>query len=234
MIAELRAAPPPQVPLVERVAPTNADAILDGYLKRGYVLIGQSFFNSGRAESEGAAIQQGQAVGADLVVIFDPRYTGSVTSAVPITVPTTTTSYSTGTATAYGSKGTVTAYGSGTTTTYGTSTTLIPMTVHRTDYGAGYFIKQKFILGAFFRDLDDSERRAHQTNKGVVVRLVADGTPAFIADLLPGDRITAIDSQIVLNSEALFSLLEARRGKKVVLSIDRAARTLEIPVQLNP
>lgn len=233
-IAKSRVAPAPTVPMVERIAPASGDSILDAYSKRGYTLIGHSFFNSGRAESEEAAIQQGQAVGADLVVIINPQYTGSVTSVVPITVPTTTTSYSTGTATAYGTKGTVTAFGSGTTTTYGTNTTFIPKTIHRVDYGAGYFIKQKFILGAYFRDLDDSERRAFQTNKGLIVRLVVNDSPAFSADLLPGDMITAIDSQAIENANALGLLLDANRGRKVVLTVTRSGRTLELPVQLNP
>ena len=119
--------------------------VLDAYAKRGYVQIGNAMFNSGRDEPETAAVHQGQKVGADLVLILNPKYTGSVTSSVPITTPTTNLSYTSGTATAYGSGGTVTAYGNSTTTTYGTTTNYVPITVNRSDYGAVFFVKQRFL-----------------------------------------------------------------------------------------
>lgn len=175
-IAARRVAPAPATPIVERAQGGDSRTILDAYTKRGYSMIGNSLFNSGRSEPESSAVRQAQDVGADLVLILDPRYTGSVTSSVPITTPTTSTTYSTGTATAYGSRGAVTAYGSGTTTTYGTSTNYVPMTVHRSDYGAIYFVKQRFTLGIVGRDLDDAERQELQTNKGAVARLVCPGS----------------------------------------------------------
>lgn len=117
-MAALRAAPPPAQPLVERASPGSSDEMLDAYTKRGYVMIGSSNFNSGRDVSEDGAVLQGKSVGADLVLILNPKYTGSVTSSIPITTPTTSTTYSNSTATAYGSGGSVTAYGSGVSTTY--------------------------------------------------------------------------------------------------------------------
>jgi hypothetical protein len=232
-VAVLRVAPPTGQPIVERSRPDSADRVLDAYSKRGYIMIGNSMFNSGRPESEESAVQQGVAVGADLVLILNPTYTGSVTSSLPITTPTTTTSYTNATAKAYGRGGPVTAYGSGTTTTYGTQTTYIPMTVNRSDYGAVYFVKQRFGLGAFFRDLDDSERQRMQTNRGAVARLVADNTPAFTADILVGDVFVAIDEQPILNAESLSRLLVERRGKTVKLSTVRNGAQLQKTVTLN-
>ena len=121
-VSELRIGAPPTVPAVERMRPTDSQVVLDAYIKRGYMMIGRSLFNTGQPESDDSAIQQAKEVGADLVVIFNPQYTGSVTSTVPITTPTTTTSYTSGSATAYGSGGPVTAYGNSTTTTYGSTT----------------------------------------------------------------------------------------------------------------
>jgi membrane-associated protease RseP (regulator of RpoE activity) len=233
-VAVIRVAPPTGTPMVERSRPDSAERVMDAYAKRGYIVIGNSMFNSGRAESESSAVQQGVAVGADLVLILNPTYTGSVTSSVPITTPTTTTSYTNATATAYGRGGPVTAYGSGTTTTYGTQTNYIPITVNRSDYGAVYFIKQKFGLGAFFRDLEDSERQRMQTNRGAVARLIVDDTPAFNADILVGDVFIAIDEQPVLNSESLSRMLAERRGKAITLSIVRNGASLKKTVTLNP
>ncbi|MHA6884643.1 PDZ domain-containing protein [Ralstonia pseudosolanacearum] len=233
-IAALREAPPTGQPIVERAVPPGPDttALLDAYAKRGYVLIGSSSFNSGRAESEDAAIQQGQQVGADLVLILNPRYTGSTTTAVPLTTPTTTTSYSTGMATAYGASGVVNAYGRGTTTTYGTTTTMMPLTIHRSDYGAGYFIKRKWSFGALWRDLSDAERQELQSNKGVYVRLVVDNSPAYLADILPGDIILAIDESPVLNQQSVSNELRARAGQTVIVSLYRRGNRLEKSVQL--
>lgn len=232
-IASIRAAPPPATPLLERSAPGNPEAILASYAKRGYVMIGHSMFNSGRKESEASALKQGVTVGADLVLVLNPQYTGSVTSSIPLTTPTTTTSYTTGSATAYGPGGTVNAYGNATTTTYGSKTTYIPMTVHRSDYGAVYFVKQRFSLGAFVRDLNDTERQELQTNQGVVVLTIVDDTPAFTADILPGDIITAIDGVRVPNQEAFGKITDEHRGKRVTVSIVRNGQPLEKTVQLN-
>lgn len=86
-ISELRVSPAPSQPQVERARPGNADQVLDAYAKRGYIMIGNSMFNSGRPESEDSAVLQGHSVGADLVLILNTNYTGSITSAIPITTP---------------------------------------------------------------------------------------------------------------------------------------------------
>ena len=233
-IASMRAAPPPVTPLVERAAPINGQALIDAYAKRGYRLIGSASFNSGRSESENSAIEQGKTVGADLVVILNPQYTGSESSIIPISTPTSTTTYSTGSATAYGKSGTVTAYSSGTSTTYGTTTSFIPITVHKSDYSAGYFVKQKFLLGADFRDLNDAERNELQTNRGVAVRLVVDGSPAFNGDILSGDIVVSLDGIAISNINNLSTLISERRGNRILLGLFRNGRSINLPIQLNP
>jgi hypothetical protein len=117
IVAAKRVAPPPEIPILERLAPTNPETILAAYNKRGYASIGCSIFNSGRNESEASALKQGKAVGADLVLVLNPQYSGSITTNLPITTPTSTTSYTTGSATTYGPGGAVTAYGNAATTT---------------------------------------------------------------------------------------------------------------------
>lgn len=234
IIAAKRAAPPPTIPIVERAQPGDAQTILDAYAKRGYSMIGNSMFNSGRSETEDSAVHQAQAVGADLVLILNPKYTGTITSNIPITTPTTTTSYSTGRATAYGAGAPVTAYGSGTTTTYGTTTNYVPMAINRSDYGAIFFVKQKVGLGLFTRDLNDSERQQLQTNKGAVVRVVVDETPAFNADLLVGDIIVAVDGLNISGAKMFNELLRDRSGKTVTIDLIRREQRIEKTVQLNP
>ena len=178
-------APPPAIPLLEH--PSIPDR--GPYLRRGYVPIGYSSFYSIHNESEQGAIAQGQKVGADLVVIVNPSYSGSVTTHVPVTSPTTSTSHTSGTATAIGSGGTATAFGNSTTTTYGSQTSYVPMTVNRYDYGAAYFVKWRYILGAVWRDLTNEERTSLQSNSGIYITLVVDDTPAFRNDVLVEDII---------------------------------------------
>lgn len=233
-IAARRHSPPPTTPIIERSQPSDGQTIVDAYARRSYVMIGHAMFNSGMPESEDSAVRQAQEVGADLVLILNPKYTGTITSSIPITTPTTTTSYSTGSATAYGPSGTATAYGSGTTTTYGSSTNYVPITVHRADYGAVFFVKQRFGLGLFTRDLNDAERQEFQSNKGTVVRLVVDGTPAFDADILVGDLITAVDGVVVSSSKTFSELLRERAGKRISILIARRGQSIEKSVQLNP
>ena len=226
-ISAARASAAPPMPTLERSSFGDKDQIVAGYAKRGYVVIGESRFNTGESISEMGALKQGRAVGADLVLVFIPQYTGSTTSSVPFTTPTTNTSYTTGNATAYGPGGPVTAYGSATTTTYGSNTTYIPITVNRSDYGAVYFVKGRFRIGAFVRNLNDLERQLLQTNQGVVITTIVDDSPAFKADVLPGDMIVSINGERVSNEEGFARMSSARRGQTIKLSLIRQGRAIE-------
>ena len=232
-IASKRAAPPPETPFLEIAEFEKAKEIIDIYARRGFVIIGQSSFNSGRNESEADALKQGRTVGADLVLVLNPRYTGSVTTSVPITTPTTTTSYTSSSATAYGSGGTVNAYGHATTITNGSETNYIPVTVNRSDYLAVYLIKQRFLLGLFFRDLNDRERQELQTNQGVVVQQVIDDSPAFKSDILTGDIISVLDGVLVANQAGLERIIDERKGKVVTIGLIRRGKRIDKTVNLN-
>lgn len=231
-IAKVRSAPPPKTPALNHGGgdPRN---MVDAYARQGYVLIGYSSFNGGRTADDDDAVAQGEKVGADVVVVIDPKYTGSVTSSVPITTPTTNTSYTTGSATAYGPGGVATAYGNATTTTYGTQTSYVPLTVNRYDYAALYFVKKHYIFGVNYRNPNDDERRQLQSNKGVYVMSVVMDTPAFRADILPGDIIVAIDGTPVYGQQSCSDLLEQRRDRTIDVSILRSGQTLQKSVSLG-
>lgn len=232
-IAMYRAAPPPKTPTVDH-APAAGRELVEAYQRHGYVLVGYSSFNSGHRQSESDAIGQAEKVQADIVLIVDPHYTGSRTTSVPITTPTTSTTYTTGTATAVGPGGTATAYGNATSTTYGTQTNYVPFMVNRFDYGALYFVKRKpMVLGVYMRDLDDSERAALQSNKGVFVLLVVHGSPAFNADILRGDIIVSMDGEPATNYAAFQDALFTKRNKPVQLGIVRNGQTITKEVKLN-
>lgn len=232
-LAAIRVAPPPATPTVERVPVRAAKDIVDAYERRGFVLIGSASFNTGRSENDAAAVEQARRVGADLVVIMDPTYTGTVTTSIPMTTPTTSTSYTTGSATAYGAGGTVTARGNSTTTTYGSQTTYVPFSVNRMDYSAGYFVKRRWLFGAMWRDLTASERQELQSNKGVAVRLVVEGTPAFLADILPDDIILAVNGSPAYGPDELSRLLRESAGKKAAITVRRRGADRNIDVHIG-
>lgn len=233
VIAARRAAQPVATPLLEHTSDTNSDSILSAYAKRGYLMIGTSIFNSGRDEPDSSALEQAKSVAADLVLVLNPKYTGTITTTVPITTPTSTTSYTNSNATAYGSGGVINAYGNSTTTTYGTQTTYMPMTVNRFDYGAVYFIKGRFPFGAFVRDLNDKERSDLESNQGVIVLTTVNNSPAFLSNILPDDIIISIDNTTILNKNHFNDVIKEKTGSKIKLSIIRKSKPIEKEVQLD-
>jgi len=233
-VLALRLGPPPATPNVERLPSTQEmRSLFDAYAKRGFASIGESRFNSGFDESDESAIEQGKKLGADLVVLLNPRHTGSTTTSMPLTLPTTTTSLTTSTATVLGAGGPVTAYGTGTTTTFGQQTTYVPVTINRTEYGAVFFVKRRWALGTVWRDLTDAERQELQSNKGVAVHVVVENSPAFLADILPGDIVLAVNGTPVLGQDAMAGTLKANAGQRVTLSLYRRGQRIDKDVRLN-
>lgn len=233
MIARMRAAPPTSKPKVVHLVGRFDQNAQREYWKEGFEVIGFASFTSGRRPDEDTAIDQAQKIGADLIVILGSEYAGSVTTSVPITTPTATTSYTNGMATAYGTGGSAVAFGNSTTTTYGTNTSYVPMTVNRYQYGALYLVKWRSHLGIRDRDLSDQERQALQTNRGVYVVSVVDGSPAYANDILPGDIITAVDGARIDGYANLHELLSARVGQTIELTIIRQGKTISKSVSLQ-
>lgn len=193
-IAAHRAGPAPATPLVDHIG-SFSPQVYSAYGSNGYFPIGYSDFTSGRVPSASAAITQGKAVEADLVVVIDPKYLGSQSSVIPITTPNNSTSYTSGTATAYGSGGSATAYGSAVTTTYGTKTDYVPITIQRFEYGALYFVKVKTGWGVYATVLSDSQRQLLQSNHGLSINIVVRGSAAYESDILPGDILLSMAGQ---------------------------------------
>jgi hypothetical protein len=231
-VAEMRAAPSASTPQVVHAGRTDENAARE-FARQGYKVIGYSSFTSGYSQNDDDAVEQGKKIGADLVVILGSEYAGSVTTSVPLTTPTATTSFTNGTATAYGTGGSAVAFGNSTTTTYGTNTTYVPQTVNRYQYGAAYLVKWRYTLGVNYRDLSDPERKELQTNRGVYVTTIVDGTPAYASDILPGDVISAIDGLGIGGSANFSELLSARFGRTVELEIIRQGKTISKVVTLR-
>ncbi|HEY3658420.1 MAG TPA: PDZ domain-containing protein [Steroidobacteraceae bacterium] len=149
-----------------------------------------------------------------------------MTGAVPLVLPNTSTSYSTGSARLW-ARGPVTAYGNATTTTYGTQTTMMPYAVARSDFGAVFFVKTRTRAGIITAPLDDATHKRLGTNSGVLVRFVVDGSPAFVADIFPGDILLAVNADRVQSPEQYAQLLNQYEGQTATFHLNRDGQALE-------
>lgn len=228
-LEQRRVAPAPEDPPLWRGRDFNADA--DTLYKRGYVGIGLSEFNGSKVDWDDAR-SMARSLGADAVVVYT-KYTNTISGATPLILPNTQTSNTTMTGTAYGAGGTVNAYGNATTTTNGTQVAYVPYSIQRSDYRAVYVVKIRPVFGVWTMDLSDSQRQQIQSNSGVVVHAVADDSPAFTADVLPGDIITRVNGSPFSGTAAFTNLLQSYAGQAVELTISRNGKVIKKKVTLN-
>jgi hypothetical protein len=216
----------PSVPL-EVYNTDNFDRDVEAMERRGFVPIGSSAFNGASNKvSEDELREQAERLGAAAVLVSS-HYTHTVSGAMPLMLPNTSTSVTNGNATVYGPGGSANVYGSATTTTYGTQTVMMPYNIQRSDFNAVYFIKRRVRLGVIYGVIDAATRTRLQTNAGALINVVVDGSPAARADILPGDIILAIDGERVDGGEAVNSQLKERLGREVVFGIDRNGVRIE-------
>jgi len=77
-----------------------------------------------------------------------------------------------------------------------------------------------------FRDLNDNERQQYQTNRGAYVSTVINDSPAYNADILPGDVILRINGQTINGQAGLTESFKAVRGQTVEVTVVRQGQTL--------
>jgi len=195
--------------------------------KQGYVGFGGSSFTAGTSSvDEDELLKQAQKLGAH-AVLTRRAYSSTSTGVMPITTPTTSTSYTTANATAYGSRGTVNAFGNATTTTYGSTTNYVPFSVERSSFMAEYFVKVRSRLGVAVRPLNDEERQASRSNNGLRVYAVNQESPAYQADIFAGDIILFLDGNPMGSLEVFQAALLRCEGRSVPIQIRRVDGKVE-------
>lgn len=195
----------------------------------GYGVIGSSAFVAPLADRAGA-IAQAKKVGANRVLLAS-QYRSTRSGAMPITTPTSSTAYTSGNV--YGSYGSSARY-SGTTTTYGSETTYVPYSVdHYVQYALYFGPLQRKGLGVMLDRPTDEAKRAAGTNKGHQVSAVRRGSPAFQADILPGDLIVTIGRDMVEPDDFTAAVI-SNQGSKTEFVLYRAStqitKTLVMPM----
>lgn len=202
-------------------------------MRQGYYVVGSSSFTGGgQGATQGALMAQAVKLRAPVVLSFS-KYIGTSTGVMPLTLPTSSTTNSTVNATAFGAGGTVNITGTGTSTTRGTTTSLIPYSVTRSDYVAVYLAKIKQRIGLYVKPLDDDTRRAIGTNSGVVVAVVVDGSPAFSADVFTGDIIISVDGVPIAGPDGWNDVLNSSGGRTVPVVIRRQSGTVTKMIAVN-
>ncbi|MBA1294223.1 PDZ domain-containing protein [Pseudomonas lurida] len=230
-IDKFRYGAPPETPLIDSVSPEQGQERLGMWERKSYLAIGSSSFSSAQTIPANLAVLQGKLVKADLVVIRNPEYSGSYTTSTAVVKPSTTTTE--GSAILVGPDGQKNALIKGNKTTYTTTTDYVPITEHRANYAAVYYIKQRSIFGARTADLTTQERQERQSNFGVKTTTIIDDSPAYNADILTGDILEELDGEKIKNANHLGSLLEEKAGKTVQITLSRNGKTIKKTIQLN-
>lgn len=172
----------------------NVDADMDAMWRKGFAPIGYTYFNASNTKTKDG-LKFAKKLKARFIVV-GTKYTGSNSGSIPITTPTTSTTYSSGNASAYGSGGYATGNYSGTSTTYGSKTTYMPFSVDRYDKFGIYFKEMpKHGIGVMFRELTAEEVSRLETRRAIAIVSIRDGSPAYLADMLPGDIVTSINAE---------------------------------------
>lgn len=208
--------------------------------ENGFIKIGYSSFNgTASAYSESNIREQANRIGASTVLVKS-SYTNTRTGSLPYTVQNpghTVYSNSTGTANVYGSGGWATGTYSGSTSTYvpgDTSTHSVPYSVDRYDFGASYWIKKtKFYFGAYYTDIPSQLRSSLQRNQGVLITLIVKRSPAWEANLLPGDVVIQANGHAVGDNQDFTNLISGYTGQIVTLTVLRNGESKTVMVKEN-
>jgi len=215
----------------EQVASTgNFERDVELMWHRGYGPIGYTLFTTNNGKTKDA-VRFAKSLGAGYVVVAT-ELVSSQQSYLPWTTPTTNYSTTNGTATVTGSGGT--AYGtySGTTTTSGTKTTYIPYTINRFQKGAIYFGRApEGGSGIFARGLANEEVALIESQRAFAIQYIRNGSPAYNANLLPGDIIAEVNGQPA--DEANWKAARAQ-SSTLKLKVYRNSQIREITLSLPP
>jgi len=121
----------------------------------------------------------------------------------------------------------------GNTTTYGSETTYVPMSIDRYDFFAVYLAKIRFAFGANYRNLTTSESQQLGSVNGVTLITIIHGSPAAAAGFVPGDIITKVNDQGVVDQKQFAQLLTENQGKATKLTMFRSGKFVERTVTLS-
>ena len=97
-----------------------------------------------------------------------------------------------------------------------------------------YWVQRKpYILGAIFRDLTNEQKVAIGRNRGVYVKNIVIESPAYYADILPGDYLISIDGTMIKDVVDIKRMLSEEVGNQVSVEIFRNGSLITKNVELD-
>lgn len=194
---------------------SNINNSLQQYYREGYVQIGQSSWDDEASDIQSDLLKKSKEINACLVLVYR-KQTGTETEEMPSSV--------------YMSPG----FGYYPGYYGGGFETYQPYMVSLYQYNV-FFLKQmeNFYTGLYITDLDDQSRKAIQSNKGVVVALVVNNSPAYNADIIPGDIIIQVGKFILTNTDSFNNAVEFYQGQNVIFTLYRNGNKLNKSITVS-
>jgi hypothetical protein len=201
------------------VASTDVGCDFLELVQRGYAFLGQSSPNAAAPPVSDSQLRSlASRVGAQLVLVA-PQYADGVRSATFLSLPR------------------VTASGAGASTTTcrspnRTAMAIMPPSIGRGDFAALYFARVRGRLGLLVAAPDESVDGRQRLDVGVRVTVVVDGSPAFDADIRPGDVVTHLGGARVQSVAEFARFVDENDGKSVDIVLTRDGRGIRKTVTL--
>ncbi len=189
---------------------------------RNWVPIGYSSFN-GELGTPQELVRHAKSVGATMVLV-SAKFSENRQITDTRVVSTNSTTYFGGDVT-------------GTATTYGTTAVPVTRTQARYDQEAVFFVRttrrQKFGVGV--DPLTPELRQKYERNTGALINIVFEDSPAFRANLLPGDVITEMGGKTVEKPADVISFTASQPANgSFAVKILRSGAEKTLNVQLAP
>ncbi|MBL4601996.1 MAG: PDZ domain-containing protein [Emcibacteraceae bacterium] len=201
------------------------------YREHNYVVIGESAFN-GFEESEQNAVRQAKEVMATHVVVSS-EYTDTESRIEYDYQDVYTTVFVSRVKTVNGERVAV----QEAVTVRDTITVPYMRHYDNFDQWAVYMVKSNQVhkLGFILRDLNQQERAMHSRNTGTIIDVVLSNSPAFLADIVQGDVLLAINDDKITDRNHAIRLIRALEinGQTIVLSMLKNGEQKDITFEFN-
>lgn len=203
-------------------------------MENGYLLLGRSRFQGPQVDPA-TALKQAKEVGAS-VVLLEKKYTTTITETVPMSewIPPRDVKVREKVTIETGPNAGQTVEREVTRTIEGEfQTTHVPQTTDYYEYAATFWGKSKPpIFGVLVRALNTEEKQRIQSNRGVLIRAVIHGSPAFHADILRDDVITSFGGVPITDPDQFFDTVVENQGREVTVDVVRGTETKSFTLRL--
>ena len=177
--------------------------------RKSYSVVGRSSFSAASNNATDAQLrEQARKIGAQIVLVR-PGYTRTSYGALPLSSPRANA-------------------------TPGSKDLLMPSAMPSSDLAAAFLVKLFPRVGLSPGALDDETRRRLKRNGGILVLEVVEGSPAFNADVRPGDVLLALGLERIQFVDQYLRLLNQYQGTTVTFTFDRNGTLMEKQIPIRP